>query len=334
MYVVEARDLRKTYVSRKRRGLFRVEETRVEALKGVSLTAVKGEVLGILGPNGAGKSTLVKILATLLLPDSGYARIMGFDVVSERDEVRKLIGVSLSVEKGFFYKLTGRENLKYFGMLYGLDGKALEERVNEVLRDVGLQPYADKLYEEMSLGMKARLSIARALLTDPPVLILDEPTLGLDPVSARRIRSLLTSLAHSKGKTVLVTTHNMFEAEIICDRVAIISEGRILAVDSVDSLKKRVADSVFLEIRIAGLAGLQVQNVLRNVPGVEVRTAHRKGLGDKVVVSVPVAHAEEAFERVLHELRSAGLKVRSISIVEPSLEDVFIKLAGHRVSSP
>ncbi|MEM4811081.1 MAG: ABC transporter ATP-binding protein, partial [Thermofilum sp.] len=150
--------------------------------------------------NGAGKSTLVKILATVLLPDSGTARILGHDIVEERREVRRLIGVMLSVERGFFLKLTGRENLKYFGMLYGLSGSALEKRVQEVLREVGLLKNADKPFEEYSLGMKARLGIARALLNDPEVLILDEPTLGLDPVSARRVRALIRSLAKEGGK--------------------------------------------------------------------------------------------------------------------------------------
>ncbi|MGC9108089.1 MAG: ATP-binding cassette domain-containing protein, partial [Infirmifilum sp.] len=146
MSTVIVSELRKKYVSRIRKGFLKYEVKVVEALRGVSFTARKGEVFGILGPNGAGKSTLVKILATLLLPDSGEARILGYDVVKERDEVRKRVGISMSVEKGFFYKLTARENLKYFGMLYGIEGPKLKTRVDEVLREVGLVKHADKMY--------------------------------------------------------------------------------------------------------------------------------------------------------------------------------------------
>jgi len=330
MYPVEVQGLKKTYITRKRVGLFKTVESRIEALKGVSFNVNEGEILGILGPNGAGKSTLVKILATLLLPDEGSAKILGYDVVKERGKVRKNIGISLSVEKGFFYKLTARENLKYFGMLYGLSGKKLEERVNEALKAVGLQNQAEKFYEEMSLGMKARLSIARALLLDPPVLILDEPTLGLDPVTSRRIRHLLVNLAHQKRKSILLTTHNLFEAELICDRVAIISEGRILAIDTIDELKKRVADTVFIEVRLPSMSGLHALNILKDFPSNEVKIYHRKGIAEKIVISVPVSQAEETMEKLLHEFRASRLKVRSISILEPSLEDVFVKLTGQR----
>jgi ABC-2 type transport system ATP-binding protein len=330
MLAVEAIELRKSYVTCRRRGLLRCEKQAVEALRGVSFTARRGEVLGILGPNGAGKSTLVKILATLLLPDSGTARIVGYDIVSEREEVRKHIGVMLSVERGFFLRLTGRENLKYFGMLYGLSGSQLERRVEEVLRAVGLAKHADKLYEELSLGMKARLGIARALLTDPDILILDEPTLGLDPVSARRVRSLIRDLAVSGGKTVLLTTHNMHEAESICDRVAILDEGRILAIDTVEELKRKVSDTAFLEIRVAGDYSGKLAAVLRGL-NLHV-TARSDGSAGRLSIPVSVHSIEETLEAVLRTLRQAGLKVRGVSVREPSLEDVFVKLASREVS--
>jgi len=327
MFAVEVENLRKRYVSRERKGL-RWETRVVEALRGVTFSVERGEVFGILGPNGAGKSTLVKILATLLLPDSGSARILGFDVVAERDEVRRRIGVSLSVEKGFFHKLTARENLKYFGMLYGLEGSRLEARVEEVLREVGLSRCANKLYEEMSLGMKARLSIARALLNDPEVLILDEPTLGLDPVSARRVRNLILDLAHRQGRTVLLTTHNMFEAEILLDRVAILVDGRIVAVDSVEALKRRVADSAFIEVRVMNLPEGEAQRLVREVSGARLSTHRRYGNVDRLTVAVPAREAEEALEALVHSLRAGGFKVRGVSIKEPTLEDVFVVLTS------
>jgi len=327
-----ARDLRKVYITYLRKGLIRRKKQEVHALKGVSFSVEKGEVFGLLGPNGAGKTTTVKILSTLLLPDGGEARILGYDVVEEASEVRKLIGVSLTVEKGFFWKLTGRENLTYFGMLYGLDGKELERRVQHNLELVGLIDLrvADKLYEEYSLGMKARLSIARALITDPEVLILDEPTLGLDPPSARTLRELLVELAHEKGKTVLVTTHNMFEAEILCDRVAIINEGKIVALDEVESLKKRLAGNVSLEVIAAPPAGIPITSLIesiRSTVGAPSEAFPENGLVRLKIVQPP-ERIEETTSRVLDILHKNGCKVRRVEVKEPSLEDVFIHLTG------
>ncbi|MGC9108148.1 MAG: AAA family ATPase, partial [Infirmifilum sp.] len=179
-------------------------------------------------------------------------------------------------------------------------------------------------------GMKARLSIARALLSDPEVLILDEPTLGLDPVSARRIRGLLLELAHKQGRTILLTTHNMFEAEILLDRVAILVDGKIIAIDSVDALKQSVADSVFVEVRLSGAPQESLKKVLSNFQDIRLSTHHRDGTVEKLTLVVPVKAADEALERIVHEFRSLGLKVRGVSVKEPTLEDVFITLTAHR----
>jgi ABC-2 type transport system ATP-binding protein len=327
---VEARGLVKRYVVREG-GLFRGRRRVVEALRGVSFRARYGEVLGLLGPNGAGKTTTVKILATLLVPDEGYARVAGYDVVSEAVEVRGRIGVVLSVEKGFFWKLTGRENLRYFGMLRGLRGRELEERVSHVLRLVGLEELgaADKLYEDYSLGMKARLALARALLHDPPVLLLDEPTLGLDPMSARRVRELIRSMADA-GKAIILTTHNMFEAEILCDRVAIISRGRIVAEGTPHELKARVAGEVPVAARFA--AGRVDEQALRRlIAGATgssaVSVEYRDGVY-RVRVLVRAGEAEEAVARLAAVLAGRGYKILGLEVAHPTLEDVFVKLAG------
>ncbi len=329
-----ARNLRKIYSTYLRKGLIKRERQEVHALKGVSFSVKRGEVFGLLGPNGAGKTTTVKILSTLLLPDGGEARILGFDVVKDASKVRKLIGVSLTVEKGFFWKLTGRENLTYFGMLYGLDGQELRASVQQCLELVGLTSLgvADKLYEEYSLGMKARLSIARALITDPEVLILDEPTLGLDPPSARTLRELLVELAHKKGKTVLVTTHNMFEAEILCDRVAIINEGKIVALDEVEKLKRRLAGKVSLEIIAAPPAKVPVTSLIetvRSLIGAPSKAFPENGLVRLKVVQ-PLERVEETTSRVLDILHRKGCKIRRVEVKEPNLEDVFIHLTGRK----
>lgn len=328
MLAVQVLNLKKRYVSFRRRGLLSREKVVVEALKGVTFDAREAEVLGILGPNGAGKSTLVRILATVLLPDSGTASILGHDIVQERKEVRRLIGVMLSVEKGFFLKLTGRENLKYFGMLYGLSGNALDRRIEEVLREVGLSKHADKAFEEYSLGMKARLGIARALLSDPAVLILDEPTLGLDPVSARKVRALIRNLAKEEGKTVLITTHNMFEAEVVCDRVAILSDGRIAAIDTVEDLKRKVADTVFLEVRVSGEHESSILQALRSV--YSSVTCKREGPASKILIPVKVGEYDHALVELLETLRKSRLKLRGIAVREPTLEDAFVKIIGER----
>ncbi len=329
---IEANDLVKNYVSFIRRGIFGRRRVVVEALKGVSFGVLKGEVFGLLGPNGAGKTTTVKILCTLLLPDSGTATILGYDVVKDASKVRRIIGVSLTVEKGFYWKLTGKENLKYFGMLYGLDGKFLEDRVNMLLELVGLRKLGveDKLYEEYSLGMKARLSLARALLTDPPVIILDEPTLGLDPPSARCLREMLVKLAHEEGKTVLMTTHNMFEAEMVCDRVAIIDRGEIIVMGTVDELKKRVAGSVGIEMFVLTSARASLDSIalkIREGIGVPCSIVGENG-GYRIKIVSPSDEVDEVTSRTLRILHDHKCSVRRIEVKEPTLEDVFIKLTG------
>jgi len=214
----------------------------IEAVKGISFTVDYGSVVCLLGPNGAGKTTTIKILATLLLPDSGTARVAGYDVVKEAGKVRENIGLMLTVEKGFYGKLTGRENLEYFAALYGIPRREAERRIDYLIKLLELDKLgADrKLYEEFSLGMKARLSLARALLKDAPILLLDEPTLGLDPPSARRIRELVRDIAHKEGKAIIYTTHNMFEAELVCDRILLINKGVIVAEGTVDELKDKI----------------------------------------------------------------------------------------------
>lgn len=328
MNAVEARSLYKKYVNK--RGLFRRRVEEVVALKNVSFNVKKGTVFGLLGPNGAGKTTTVKILSTLLLPDRGTAKIMGYDVIEEPREVREIIGVSLSVERGFFWKLTGYENLKYFGMLRGLDGDYLEERIRYVMRLLGLDKLGgyEKLYEEFSLGMKARLSIARALLHDPQVLILDEPTLGLDPMSARLIRELLVKLAREEGKTVLITSHNMFEVEMICDKIAIINKGEIIAQGTVAELKKLVSKEVPISIEALspGITHSRLVELIVSNLGLNTTiTIDDKGYA-KIKILVPVGEEDRVVHKVLELLRNIGARVKEARIMEPTLEDVFIKL--------
>jgi|Deesub1362B_J571_1020462.scaffolds.fasta_scaffold00003_571 ABC-2 type transport system ATP-binding protein len=331
---INAERLVKRYITHLRKGIFKREKKIVEALKEVSFDVRYGEIMGLLGPNGAGKTTTVKILSTLLIPDGGRAIVAGYDVLEEPEKVRENIGVTLSVEKGFFWKLTGRENLKYFGMLKGLKGKELDKRVNQLLKELGLEELeaSDKLCEEYSLGMKARLALSRALLTDPPVVILDEPTLGLDPPSARTIRTLLIDMAKTRGKGVLVTTHNMFEAELICDRVAIINEGVIVAIGTVPELKRYVSGKVSIEVVAGGLdlghdpdlskLGFTRDEVVGTIDTEEGRL--------RVKILCSPGEEEDMIAEVIRRIGAAGGKVHRVDILEPSLEDVFIALTSKR----
>ncbi len=319
---IEARNLWKTYHTKKRKGLFRSETETVEALRGISFTIRHGEVVGLLGPNGAGKTTTVKILATLLLPDKGEAYIEGYDVVKEAMEVRKRIGLLLTVEKGFYGKLTGRENLEYFGALYGLGGERLRERINYLMRLLELDKLGatDKLFEEYSLGMKARLGLARALLKDPPVLLLDEPTLGLDPPSARKIRRLVRDLAR-QGKAILYTTHNMFEAEIVCDRILLINKGVIVVEGSPQELKARLPKLRSIDILLRNGSPEAVKKAIVEAgfqPTVETTP---EGL---VQVRVSVRSPEDVLGDLVRVLVGRGYDIVSLRISEPTLEDVFI----------
>ncbi len=323
---VEVFNLSKRYISRKRKGLLRSESLVVEALKGITFNVRHGEVVGLIGPNGAGKTTTIKIISTLLYPDSGEARVEGFDVVKEASKVRRRIGVMLSVEKGFYGKLTGRENLIYFGSLYGLSGSELLRRVDHMIELVGLKELEaeDKLYEEYSTGMKARLSLARALLKDPPVLLLDEPTLGLDPASARKVRDLVKTLASKEGKAVIYTTHNMFEAELVCDRILLINKGLIVASGTSEELKNKVSDIRTMIVQVRKGVG-DLNAFLSRLSEVAVSNASVEYIDDDLVeVRFNVKPSEEVLDRTIKTITVSGLFMNSFKLVEPTLEDVFI----------
>lgn len=319
---IEARDLKKTYHTKKRIGLFRSEFDSVEALRGVTFRIRHGEVIGLLGPNGAGKTTTVKILATLLIPDEGEAFIEGYSVVHEAIEVRKRIGLLLTVEKGFYGKLTGRENLEYFGALYGLSGSRLRERINYLMKLLELDKLGavDKLFEEYSLGMKARLGLARALLKNPPVLLLDEPTLGLDPPSARRIRGLVKELA-KQGKAILYTTHNMFEAEIVCDRILLINKGVLVAEGTPQELKARLPKLRTINILLRNGSPENLKNIVVEMGFNPDIKATAEGL---LEIRVNVKNPEDVLGDLVKSIVGRGYDIVTLRISEPTLEDVFI----------
>ncbi len=322
-YAIVVNDLVKRYRVKKRRGLFRSVTEYVEALKGISFKIKYGEVVGLLGPNGAGKTTTIKILSTLLLPDSGEAYVAGYNVLKEPGRVRENIGLMLTVEKGFYGKLTGRENLEYFAALYGLDSKTARERIDYLIKLLELDKLgADyKLFEEYSLGMKARLSLARALLRDSPILLLDEPTLGLDPPSARKIRELVKKMAHVERKAVLYTTHNMFEAEIICDRIILINKGLIVAEGSPEELKNKIPKLRIIKMIIKGGRPSVIEDIVKNL-GIEYSIDH---LEENIhSIKFNVVKPEEELDNVIKLFVNHGFEIIKIGVEEPTLEDVFI----------
>ncbi|MEM1923428.1 MAG: ABC transporter ATP-binding protein, partial [Nitrososphaerota archaeon] len=249
MSAVDCQGLRKVFRASVRRGVLSRENSEILALDGVSLKVERGVIFSLVGPNGAGKTTLIKILSTLLIPDGGSAFVEGYDVVKQASKVRSIIGLVLAPDKGFYSRLSGLENLIYYGRLYGLSKSEATRRAKELLDLTGLGEDGLRLYEEYSLGMRAKLSIAKALINEPEIIFLDEPTIGIDPLSARRIRQLIKDLA-TGGRTILMTSHNMWEVESLSNRVAIINNGRIVAEGSPQELKERLQLTYRIEVEI------------------------------------------------------------------------------------
>lgn len=236
----------------------------VEALRGVTLTIAPGEFFGLFGPNGAGKTTLICCLSTLVIPTGGSARVQGFDVVREAAHVRANIGLVFSNESSFYGRLTGRQNLEFFGALQNLAGRAVRQRIAELLALFDLAHAADKPAQSYSTGMRQKLNVIRALLHDPPIIFLDEPTKGLDAITAETLRALLRDeLVKKRGKTVLLTTHDLQEMEQLCDRVAILEQGRVRAVGAPADLIREASPSVVYRLELVGLVNGLAEHLTR-----------------------------------------------------------------------
>ncbi len=318
MAVVEAQDLHRTY--RTHTGTLRRRVKEIEAVRGVSFEIQKGELFGLLGPNGAGKTTTIKMLITLLIPTSGSARVLGHDVVKEAREVRKRIGYVFGGERGVYERLSGYDNLRYFAELYGVPAKTQKARIEELLELVGLKGREHERAEGYSRGMKQRLHVARGLLHDPEVLFLDEPTIGLDPVGAREIRATIASLTDA-GKTILLTTHYMFEADALCDRIAVISKGEIVAEGTPGQLKSRVASGSVTEVEVYGVPDETVER-LRKLEGVLAVWVEEREQAQ--VLSVQTRADIQLTAAILGHLN--GANVGRVSHREPTLEDAYVAL--------
>jgi ABC-2 type transport system ATP-binding protein len=320
--VIVASDLRRSF--RKREGWFRSPET-VEAVKGISFRVPRGTIFGMLGPNGAGKTTTIKMLSTLLIPTAGQASVDGFDVVRDEADVRRRLGVLFGGDKGLYNQLSAQENMRYFGRLYGMKDDAIADRSAALLAQVGLADRKNERVESYSRGMKQRLHIAKTLVHQPPVVILDEPTIGLDPAAAIEVRSLIAALV--PRHTVLLSTHDMHEADVLCSRLAIVDQGRIVASGTPSELKARAPVSRQVVIELAAPLSAGKDTLVRDLGGLPcVELVTYDEVGDSITLRCTDTTA--ALDQGLALLRSAGAAVRAIDVREPSLEDAFLGATG------
>jgi ABC-2 type transport system ATP-binding protein len=285
----------------------------------------KGEIFGLLGPNGAGKSTTIRMLCTLSRPTKGTATIGGYDIVKNDTEVRKLVGI-VSEKMIMYNRLTARENLFFFGNLFNIPRNVLNKRIDDLLELVQLTKWKGSQVGTFSSGMRQRMNVIRALLNMPQVLFLDEPTLGLDPQSTVEIREFIKKVNRENKATILITTHMMGEADLLCDRIAIIDHGKIVALDTSTNLKKLIsgADTTILKLEILNLTHELITTV-RALKCVE-------SVSQENSTHVKVhAHGDEAFDAVIDAIRVRKGRIGSIENLQPTLEDVFLHITGHEV---
>lgn len=320
MNAIQVKNLKRIY--RARIGVFKRTVKEVVAVEDISFAIKPGELFGLLGPNGAGKTTTVKMLATLLIPTAGSASVLGNDVVRDAKEVRKHIGFIFGGERGLYWRLSAVDNLRYFSSLYGVEPEISKKRIPYLLELVGLKGRGDERVEGYSRGMKQRLHVARTLLHDPQILFLDEPTIGLDPVGAREFRQVIRDL-QSENKTILLTTHYMFEADSLCDRVGVINNGIIVALDTPSELKKHVADLSVVEVETYGI-NIETLDRLRELPFVDSLSV--RDSDQRQMLQLHTARGAEAVPDILESLN--GQKVGKVVVREPTLEDAYVRLVG------
>ncbi len=295
------------------------------AVDDISFNVKKGEIFGLLGPNGAGKSTTLRMLSTLARPTKGTATIGGFDTVKNDMEVRKLIGI-VSEKMIIYNRLTAKENLWFFGNLFDIPKDALNKRIDELLELVNLTKFKNAQVGTFSTGMRQRMNVVRALLNTPKVLFLDEPTLGLDPQSSVEIREFIKKLNREQGTTVIITTHMMLDADLMCDRIAIVDHGKIIALDTSTNLKKIISggDTMIIKLEIANMT----PDLIDAIKKIECVDTVTQETSNSLHIMV---HGEEAFDSVVDNVRQRNGKITSMANLQPSLEDVFLHITGHEV---
>jgi len=330
-FAIRTEDLTRTYRRKRRRGWFRRKPDdappEFTALDRVNLEVRPGELFGLLGPNGAGKTTLIKILTTLLAPTSGRAWVDGLDVATQQHDLRPRINAVSGGESSGYGILTVRENLWLFSRIYGVPNVLVRQRTDRMLEVVGLADKAGSRVSHLSTGQRQKMNFCRGFITDPKILFLDEPTLGLDVTAARNIRQFIRQwMKEDAGRTILLTTHYMAEADELCDRLAIVDRGKILACDTPANLKRQVQEHPMFALTLApGPAGVPD---VSGLPGVH----HATRAETPTTIELKVALDEEpAIGNVVQTLAGGGARILTLKKVEPTLEDVFIELVGHRI---
>jgi ABC-2 type transport system ATP-binding protein len=293
----------------------------VKAVEKVSLDIQSGEFFGLLGPNGAGKTTLIKLLCCLVLPTSGSASVFGNDIQKKEQDVKRLVGLVSSEERSFFWRLTGRENLHFYASLYHLSQQQSQQRINELLKVVGLDKEADIRFQTYSTGMRQKLAIIRGLLSEPKVLFVDEPTRSLDPVSAQSVRAFLKEKATTEKKTIILATHNLTEAEQLCDRLAIMDHGRVIALGSVKELRAvfQTHEECRLEVRNFP-EGILAQ--MENIDGVLSCKLTDSG-DERMTLELKITNREQVLPRLLQIMINNDTEVYNCQLRELPLEEIF-----------
>lgn len=324
-YAVETFQLSKMFET-KEKGRKRV----VKAVDHVNIKIGKGEFFGLLGPNGAGKTTLIKMLCTIILPDEGTAKINGYDIIKEPYKVRRSFGWFHGETGGrsLYWRLSAEDNLRFYAYLQNVPKDVAKRRIDALLEFFGLTEDRGKLVKEYSTGMKVRVMLARALLHNPPILFMDEPTIGLDTISAVETRKLLTALNAELGKTIIFTSHNMFEVEQLCQRVAIMRKGRIIVDAPPSQLREMLREIRSVEVEVREASDLQkVAEQLVAIPVVgKVLEIRNNAYGH--VIRLQVDNEYEAIPEIAEKVQRLGVKVSAIRQSEPTFEDIFVKLAS------
>ena len=326
--VVSVDHISKTYpvpFLRLKKALKRKFKPPVEAVRDVSFAVREGEIFGLIGPNGAGKTTLTKIMATLIQPTQGQVTVKGFDSVHDDVAVRRNVGLAGAEERSFYWRLNAEQNLLFFARLHGLNSDLATRRITDLLGLLQLEESARKRFAELSTGNKQRLSVARAMLADPPVLLLDEPTRSLDPLAAARMRATIKSLSQDESKrvTVFLTSHNLAEVEELCDRVAIISKGSIKALDAPRNLRAMHSDNERVSITFAVDDAEKVETALREAFVAHPFTLGRSDESDAWSLSFSRKANDQTLNTVLWVLHNTNCMVKTVDSERATLLEVL-----------
>ncbi len=329
--VIEVNDLRKYYPSKERKSLFKSVKKEVKALNGVELKVNQGEIYTLLGPNGAGKTTLIKILTTLLHPSSGKVKILGMDVIKQAKDVRMHINAMLMGERSVYWKLSGRQNLEFFGALYYIPKREVEERIDFLIKELRIEDIIDRPVESYSSGQKYKISFAKALINDPEILFLDEPTATLDPRSAREMRELIKKV-NEQGTTIFLTTHNMMEADEMSHYISILDYGQIIAEGTPQSLKDQFIEdeTIHVEIKIDRPINGHLKEI-ETIPTVVKVAQHIPSNAKEFPVLSVILNDDNGIIDTLRVLQKYKVKVIAMRTKQPTLEDVFLSLTGRRL---